>query len=149
MEESDRYLLGMSWRGKYYVDLSLPFGLRSAPPIFNSVADWFHWILAHNWDVDDLLHYLDDHFTLGPAGSDVCAKRLEAIDAAAQYIGTPLSPEKCEPPSTCLTFLGIELDAIAMTAQLPRGETRWNNGSPDGMGREKVVQSNRIAISSA
>ena len=117
---SNRYLLGMSWRGKYYVDLALPFGLRSAPAIFNSLADLFHWILTHNWDVDDLLHYLDDYFTLGPAGSDVCARRLEAIDTAAQYIGIPLSPEKCEGPSTCLIFLGIELDSIAMTARLPR-----------------------------
>ena len=28
-------LLGMKWRSRYYVDLSLPFGLRSAPHIFN------------------------------------------------------------------------------------------------------------------
>ena len=27
---SDRYLLGMKWRGQYDVDLTLPFGLRSA-----------------------------------------------------------------------------------------------------------------------
>ena len=36
---SDRYLLGMRWRDKFYVDLALPFGLRSAPSIFNTVAD--------------------------------------------------------------------------------------------------------------
>ena len=28
---SQRYLLGMKWQGKFYVDLVLPFGLRSAP----------------------------------------------------------------------------------------------------------------------
>ena len=28
---SDRFLLGMKWRESYYVDLTLPFGLRSAP----------------------------------------------------------------------------------------------------------------------
>ena len=27
---SDRHLLGMKWRNQYYVDLALPFGLRSA-----------------------------------------------------------------------------------------------------------------------
>jgi len=27
----DRFLLGMKWRGQYYVDLTLPFGLRSTP----------------------------------------------------------------------------------------------------------------------
>lgn len=35
---ADRPLLGMMWHGEYYVDLALPFGLRSAPFIFDSVA---------------------------------------------------------------------------------------------------------------
>ena len=35
----DRPLLGMQWRGKYFVDLVLPFGLRSAPFIFTSIVD--------------------------------------------------------------------------------------------------------------
>ncbi len=39
---SDCHLLGMFWQGAYYVDLALPFGLHSAPGIFNSVADLFH-----------------------------------------------------------------------------------------------------------
>ena len=36
---SDRHLLGMKWRNQSYVDLALPFGLRSAPFIFNAIAD--------------------------------------------------------------------------------------------------------------
>ena len=36
---SDRYLIDMKLRSMCYVDLALPFGLRSAPYIFNSVAD--------------------------------------------------------------------------------------------------------------
>ena len=31
LHPSDRFLLGMKWRESYYVDLTLPFGLRSAP----------------------------------------------------------------------------------------------------------------------
>ena len=45
---SDRYLLGMKWRNQYYVDLALPFGLRSAPFIFNAIADMVEWILVHS-----------------------------------------------------------------------------------------------------
>ncbi len=115
----DRHLLGMFWQGSYYVDLALPFGLRSAPGIFNSVADLFQWCLVYNWDVHELLHYLDDYFTLGPPASNICAKRLTAIDQAATEIGIPLSPDKCVGPTTCLVFLGIELDSIQMTARLP------------------------------
>ena len=35
----DRHLLGLTWRNAYYIDLALPFGLRSAPAIFNSTAE--------------------------------------------------------------------------------------------------------------
>ena len=63
---SDRFLLGMKWRNLYYVDLALPFGLRSAPFIFNSVAELVEWILLNSHNVSDLLHYLDDFITAGP-----------------------------------------------------------------------------------
>lgn len=41
----DHFLLG-KWRGKYFVDLVLPFGLRSALFIFNSVADMVECIFT-------------------------------------------------------------------------------------------------------
>ena len=41
----DRVLQGMEWKGKVYVDPRLPFGLRSAPKIFNAVADALCWYL--------------------------------------------------------------------------------------------------------
>ena len=63
---SDRFLLGIKCRSKFYVDLALPFGLRSAPYIFNCVAELVEWILVNNYKVPDLLHYLDDFITAGP-----------------------------------------------------------------------------------
>ena len=35
VHRADWDLLGMHWRGQYYVDTCLPFGLRSAPFLFN------------------------------------------------------------------------------------------------------------------
>ena len=102
-----------------YVDLALPFVLRSAPGIFNRVADLFHWSLVNTWNVLDLLHYFDDFFTFGPPNSDIGASRLQALKLAANEIGIPLSPAKCVWPTTCLTFLGIELDSNRMIARLP------------------------------
>lgn len=31
VHRDDRYLLGMQWHGNYFVDMALPFGLRSVP----------------------------------------------------------------------------------------------------------------------
>ena len=115
----DYYLLGMTWRQHYFVDLALPFGLRSAPYIFNSLADLFQWSLIHNYLVPELLHYLDDYLTLGPPASPVCDLSLRAIQQAAVDIGIPLAPDKIEGPTTRLIFFGIELDTLQMTARLP------------------------------
>ena len=71
----ERYLLGMKWRHNFYVDLALPFGLRSAPYIFNSIADLVEWILMNNHQIPDLLHYLVDFLTAGlPRFSSVCSQ---------------------------------------------------------------------------
>ena len=45
---SDCNLLGIHWNGGTYIDRALPFGLRSAPKIFNAVADFIAWVLACN-----------------------------------------------------------------------------------------------------
>ena len=56
----DRHLLAMEWRGGIFIDTCLPFGLRSAPKLFNLMADLLEWILQEQ-GVTFLLHYLDDY----------------------------------------------------------------------------------------
>ena len=46
------------WEGTLYVDVFLPFGLRTAPFIFNLFGEGLHWILESFGR--DLVHYLDD-----------------------------------------------------------------------------------------
>ena len=41
----------MKWGDKFYVDLALPFGLRSALFIFNNVADMLEWILPNKYGI--------------------------------------------------------------------------------------------------
>ena len=115
----DRPLLGMMWRGKYYVDLALPFGLRSAPYIFTAIADMVQWMLTHNFGVNFLRHYLDDFLMLGPPASPVCYNNLQACIQLCSRLGLPLHPDKLEGPSTCLSILGIELDSTTLQARLP------------------------------
>ena len=108
----DRYLLGMKWRVQFFVDLALPFGLRSAPYIFNSVADLVEWITLNRYNVADLMHYLDDFPTAGPAGANQCAQNLQTLLPVCWSLGLPLHPGKCIGPVTRLVVLGIELDSI-------------------------------------
>jgi hypothetical protein len=116
---SQRYLLGMKWRGKFYVDLVLPFGLRSAPFIFNSIADLVESILHNNYMIRDLLHYLDDYITASPPCRPDCAQNLVVASLVCQSLGLPLHPDKTVGPTTCLIVLGIELDSVLQIARLP------------------------------
>ena len=116
----DRQLLGMKWRGAFYVDMVLPFGVRSAPYIFTCIADLVEWVAKQNYDVTFLMHYLDDFHTLGPPGSSVCQHNLDRSIDCFSKLGIPLHPDKLEGPSTCLTILGIELDSLNLLARLPQ-----------------------------
>jgi len=108
----------MRWDRKIYIDTCLPFGLRSAPKLFNVLADLLLWILEHH-NVSPVMHYLDDFLTMGPAGSPTCAHNLTVIKEICSSLGIPLALEKVEGPSDCLTFLGIMLDTQLMQARLP------------------------------
>ena len=65
---ADYHLLGVKWRGNTYVDRALPFGLCSAPKIFNAIADFITWVLTCQ-GVKFHLHYLDNFLLLGAPNS--------------------------------------------------------------------------------
>ena len=114
----DRPLLGMHWKGQLYVDTCLPFGLRSAPRIFTALADMLEWC-AKDQGVSHLYHYLDDYITMGKAGSEECNVNRATLLATCNRLGVPIAPDKCEGPTTMLTYLGIEVDTVLMQLRLP------------------------------
>ena len=67
----DRSLMGFQWRGTFYINGMLPFGLRLAPVLFNTVADALEWIFRQR-GIEEIDHYLDNFVTMGPSGSQVC-----------------------------------------------------------------------------
>ena len=115
---ADCHLLVMRWKQQLYIDTCLPFGLRSAPKLFNVLADLLSWILEQQ-GVSPIMHYLDDFLTLAPPHSTTCQRNLDIIKSVCLHLGVPLALEKVEGPSTSLTFLGIVLDTARMEARLP------------------------------
>ena len=75
--------------------------------------------ILNRYNVADLMHYLDDFLTAGPAGSNQCAQNLQTSLAVCRSLGLPLHPGKCIGPHTRLVVLGIELDSIEQSARLP------------------------------
>ena len=94
-----------------------PFGLRSAPKIFTAVADALQWIMI-NHGMNYLLHYLDD-FILVADSVDRARSDRHILISVSERLGVPLEPSKLEGPSTCLSFLGIEVDTESLLLRLP------------------------------
>ena len=117
-----RHLLGMSWKGSFYVDLALPFALRSAPKIFTCFADSLQWIFSRKGGVENVQHYLDDFLLVGPPGSKKCQDELSTCLDFSALLGVPIANDKTEGPAARLTFLGFELDTVTQELRLPESK---------------------------
>ncbi len=113
---ADYTLLGITWQGQLYLDHALPFGLRSAPKLFNTVADLTAWVL-HCRGIQHQIHYLDDFLFLAPPNCDQ-GKRTRDTAATLDSLGIPVASQKTEGPTTTLTFLGILINTHTFKLQL-------------------------------
>ena len=68
--------------------------------------------------VQDLLHYLDDYFTVGPPQSPVCTNNITTMIATCEELGFTVNSEKVTKPATTTNFLGIDIDSVAMEARI-------------------------------
>ena len=115
---ADHHLLAVTWHGETFVDRSLPFGLRSAPKLFTAVADALAWALFRR-GIRLFLHYLDDFLFIGaPESSEASNAKIWAT-SVFEEMGAPIATHKTEGPSTCVTFLGIEIDTQHFQVRLP------------------------------
>jgi hypothetical protein len=117
---ADWHLLGFTWEEKFYYDIVLGFGCRSAPYIFNLFAEALHWILEHHLPAF-IRHYLDDFLKIFAPNVPLAEvqKALEWALVLREHLGLHFQPTKTHGPSTLLEFLGIELDTELMEARLP------------------------------
>jgi hypothetical protein len=114
---ADWPMLGIYWQGRYYFHRTLPFGLRSSCHLWERYATAAEWIIINTFGVPDIIHYVDDTF-LAAVGRDECKRRLDRTKQARGELGIPEADDKTEGPTTCITFLGIQIDSQEMTVSL-------------------------------
>ena len=117
----DRWLLGMVWENQLFVDVALPFRLRSAPIIFSALADGLEFMIRQA-GVERVGHYLDDFVLVGPPGSRDCGRFLQVALRVCKDSGFPVAEEKTVGPTTLIPLLGIELDLERLELRLPPGK---------------------------
>ena len=113
---SDHWLMLFEWLGRYYVDMFLPFGLRTAPRIFNLFSEALHWVFEtlRGWN---LTHYLDDFLIVFPPDTDITAYSRQ-FDEVLTVMGLTKAVEK-DSDGPVVTHLGFEFDSMNMEVRLP------------------------------
>ena len=97
---------------------SCPLPVVVAPKLYNVVANALLWLLVHHDKVNGL-HYLDDFLLFEDPYFRQGERFLHRALARCAMLGVPVASRKTEGPSTTLTFLGLELDTLSLTVQLP------------------------------
>ena len=115
----DLALLRVRWHGDVFVDVALPFGLRSAPKIFSAVADALLWVMLRS-GVSAAIHYLNDFLFMGSENPRQCAENLQQALAVCERLGVRVAHAKTAGPSPVIVFLGIEIDTVSRSLRLPQ-----------------------------
>ena len=115
-----QWLLGFNWNRVYYHETCLPFGLSTAPFIFNLFVETFHWILESypHFPID---HYLDDFtatITAIEATPRLLAQYNRQYKEVTDVLGVPRRESKNE-TGTVIPVFGIQIDTNLFRASLP------------------------------
>ena len=111
-------MLGYCWEGQYYVDMVLPFGLRSSASIFNRFADLVRWIIIHKYNMEYIVNYSDDYLLVCSTALLTARNQLHIVLGAFHDLGIPLAEDKIIGPVYALPYLGITLNSKEMTMEV-------------------------------
>jgi hypothetical protein len=114
VDPGDIHLLAFFWRGHVFIDHSLPFGLRSAAFLCQRVTCAIAFLMRLRGA--SLCNYLDDF-----GGVDLASHAAAAYRGLAELLtdlGVLESPSKAAPPSTVMTFIGIQFDSVKMSMEV-------------------------------
>ena len=123
VHESNFVATGIKWKftgDEHYTimaDTRLPFGAAKSPEIFEKLSQVVCHIMRNKYNVK-VIGYLDDFLCI----SDSFEGGLNAINILMKLLrrlGFSINYNKVEGPSNVLTFLGIRLNSIDMTLELP------------------------------
>lgn len=113
--------MGFQWDGQYYKETCLPFGLSTAPFLFNLFAEAFHWIIETYLHWKRLRHYLDDFISVleaSTATSERIGSTHKDYKDLTDCLGIPRNDAKDSTGTVC-PVLGIEVDTNTFEARLP------------------------------
>ena len=119
VDPGDAHLLGYVYKNKFYFDISLAMGGRSSARCCQLVTSAVIYIYTNQGYF--AINYLDD---IG--GADTPERADKAFNSLRELLynfGLQEAVEKACPPTTIMSFLGVEVNSMSMTLSIP--EAKW------------------------
>ena len=124
MDPVDYDKVVMIWKGVFFFFIGLAFGLRHSGLNGQRVTDAVAWILqrlgleTESEKTYNVVNYVDDMGGVESTKASASAS-FEALGWLLKDLGLAESTDKAEPPTTKITYLGVELDIQAMEMRVP------------------------------
>ena len=116
--------LGFFWDGRFHYQTALPFGCRASPRIFNDFAELLRDATRALSGNGAFLNYLDDFFGVESGAAPTAVSTYQCFVQLCARVGVPLAEDKMAAPSTRVEILGIVVDTVKMTYELPAKKLR-------------------------
>lgn len=114
VDPADVHNLGLRFDGKFFIDLSIPFGYKHGSVCCQRVTDAVREICRKNgyW----VWNYIDDFHLV--ESSDKIFKAFEFFTNLLKDLGLPINHDKTVQPCKALTCIGIRVDASLFTLSI-------------------------------
>lgn len=109
-------LLGITFEQKFYLDLAPPFGCRMSAMACARTTEAVVWLVRKQGFT--IFCYLDDFVGVEKQETRAEAAYAELV-SLTKDLGLHLASNKCVAPTTCLTWLGYEVNTIKMSVTIP------------------------------
>ena len=86
---------------------------------FEKFSTFLEWAVKYRSGLDSVVHYLDDFLFAGPKDSPECSMLMQTFRSLCDELGVPLAEEKTVGPTSCLVFLGLEINTSEMAVKIP------------------------------
>ena len=103
--------LGLKWKGLIYIDTALPMGMRTSAMACQRATNAVSFICQK--EGYKVLNYIDDF--VGVEQGEKAWRAFQFLGHTLQELGLVESVNKTVEPSTCLQFLRVKFDSVAMT----------------------------------
>jgi hypothetical protein len=117
---------GLKWLGKYFADVSTPFGSKSAPANFDCLGETIVNFVKTFAEIpcNTVFRQLDDISIVAPKQSNLADRFTKTLKFICAEINVPLAEicpdhDKAFDVSTYGTILGIRFDTNSLTWSLP------------------------------